>query len=200
MGNKRKPTCYIIAGPNGAGKTTFALQYLPEIAGCRNFVNADFLAYGLSPFDSVSAQLEAGRLFLREIQANIDKRKDFAFETTLAGRSQITLIKKLKEGNWNIILFFLWIPDAVFSRNRIRERVRQGGHDIPDETIIRRYPRVMYNFIKIYIPLCDKIFCYDNSGSEPIIVFVKDKNGQKISNNDIFESIVEYSNGYKRNP
>jgi len=79
MGKKKQPTCFIIAGPNGAGKTTFALRYLPEIAGCRNFVNADLIAYGLSPFDSLSAQYEAGRLFLREIYVNIDKRVDFAF-------------------------------------------------------------------------------------------------------------------------
>jgi hypothetical protein len=93
---KQKPTCFVIAGPNGAGKTTFALRYLPKIAGCRNFVNADLIAYGLSPFDSLSAQLEAGRLFLREIYANIDKRVDFAFETTLAGRSHINLLKNLE--------------------------------------------------------------------------------------------------------
>jgi hypothetical protein len=90
---KQKPTCFIIAGPNGAGKTTFALRYLPQIAGCHNFVNADLIAYGLSPFGSLSAQYEAGRIFLREIHANIDKRVDFAFETTLAGRSQINLLK-----------------------------------------------------------------------------------------------------------
>jgi predicted ABC-type ATPase len=200
MGKNRKPTCFIIAGPNGAGKTTFALRYLPQIAGCKNFINADFLAYGLSPFDSLSAQYEAGQLFLRQIHANIEKRFDFAFETTLAGRSQIALMKKLRQDHWRIILFFLWIPDAAFSMNRIRERVKQGGHDIPDDTINRRFPRVIHNFIKIYIPLCDKIFCYDNSGSEPVIVFEKDENGQQISNNDIYEKIIECANGYKRNP
>lgn len=197
---KKEPTCFIIAGPNGAGKTTFALRYLPQTAGCKNFINADFLAYGLSPFDSLAAQYKAGEIFLREIYANIEKRVDFAFETTLAGRSQINLLKKIREDDWQIILFFLWLPDAAFSMNRIRERVKQGGHDIPDDTIFRRFPRVMHNFIKIYIPLCDKIFCYDNSGSEPVIVFVKDENGQKISNNNIYDRIIECANGYKRNP
>jgi predicted ABC-type ATPase len=197
MGKKRKPTCYIIAGPNGAGKTTFALRYLPQIAGCRNFVNADFLAYGLSPLDSLSAQLEAGRLFLQEIRTNIEKRVDFAFETTLAGRSQITLLKKLKEDNWNIILFFLWIPDAAFSRNRIRERVKQGGHDIPDDTIFRRFPRVMHNFIKIYIPLCDKIVCYDNSGLMPVPVFEQENKIRQVFIYDVYEIILRQSNEYK---
>ncbi|MBN1972948.1 MAG: hypothetical protein JW787_04875 [Sedimentisphaerales bacterium] len=200
MGKKIKPTCFIIAGPNGAGKTTFALRYLPQTAGCKNFINADFLAYGLSPFDSLAAQYKASEIFLREIYANIEKRVDFAFETTLAGRSQINLLKKLREDDWQIFLFFLWLPDAAFSMNRIRERVKQGGHDIPDDTIFRRFPRVMHNFIKIYIPLCDKIFCYDNSGSEPVIVFVKDENGQKISNNNMYDRIIECANGYKRNP
>jgi predicted ABC-type ATPase len=196
---KQKPTCFVIAGPNGAGKTTFALRYLPKIASCRNFVNADLIAYGLSPFDSLSAQLEAGRLFLREIYANIDKRVDFAFETTLAGRSHINLLKKLRKDGWRIILFFLWIPNAAFSKSRIRERVKHGGHNIPDETIFRRFPRIMHNLVKIYIPLCDKVICYDNSESEPVLVFEQDRNGQKISNNDIYEKIMSFANGYKRN-
>jgi len=144
----------VIAGPNGAGKTTFALHYLPQIAGCRNFVNADLIAYGLSPFDSLSAQYDAGRLFLREINANIDKRVDFAFETTLAGRSQISLFKKLRQDGWRIVLFFLWIPDAAFSKSRVRERVAQGGHDIPDDTILRRYPRIMHTTLRRFICHC----------------------------------------------
>ncbi len=199
MKKKQKPNCFIIAGPNGAGKTTFALRYLPQIAKCRNFVNADFIAYGLSPFDSLSAQYKAGEIFLREIQANIEKRVDFAFETTLAGRSQINLLKKLREDNWQIILFFLWIPNATFSRNRIRERVRQGGHDIQDDTIIRRFPRVMHNFIKIYMPLCDKIFCYDNSGPKPVLFFKQDKKGQRILKPELYAKILRYSNDIKRN-
>ena len=192
MTRKRKPTCFIIAGPNGAGKTTFALQYLPQIAGCRNFVNADLIAYGLSPFDSLSAQYEAGRLFLREIYANIDKRADFAFETTLAGRSQISLLKKLRQDGWQIVLFFLWLPDAAFSKSRVRERVEHGGHNIPDDAIYRRYPRIMRNLIKIYIPLCDKVICYDNSGAEPVLAFKQDNSGHHILNQDIYAEILNW--------
>jgi predicted ABC-type ATPase len=199
MGKKQKPTCFIIAGPNGAGKTTFALRYLPQIAGCRNFVNADLIAYGISPFDSLSAQYEAGRLFLREIYANIDKRVDFAFETTLAGRSHIILLKKLRQDGWQIVLFFLWIPDAAFSKSRIRERVEHGGHDIPDDTIYRRYPRIMQNFIKIYIPLCDKVICYDNSGPKFVPVFEQDSKVRRIFNQNIYEIILGQSNENKTN-
>ena len=157
MTEKNKPTCYIIAGPNGAGKTTFALKYLPEIADCSNFVNADLIAYGISPLDSLAAQYEAGRLFLNEIYRNINKRRDFAFETTLAGRSHINLLKKLKESHWQIVLLFLWIPDADFSRDRVRQRVQEGVHDVSDTVIYRRYPRVIYNLINLFVPLCDKV-------------------------------------------
>jgi len=199
MGKKQKPTCFIIAGPNGAGKTTFALRYLPQIAGCRNFVNADLIAYGFSPFDSLSAQYEAGRLFLREIYAKIDKRVDFAFETTLAGRSQISLLKKLRQDGWRTVLFFLWIPDAAFSKSRVRERVEHGGHNIPEDTIYRRYPRIMNNLIKIYIPLCDKTICYDNSRSKPVPVFEQDGKIRRIFIQDIYGRILRQSDDYKTN-
>src|SRR4030042_472004 len=182
MRKKQNPPCFIIAGPNGAGKTTFALRYLPQIAGCRNFVNADLIAYGISPFDSLSAQYEAGRIFLNEIYANIDKRSDFCFETTLAGRSHINLLKKLRQDGWQVVLFFLWIPDAAFSKSRIRERVEHGGHNIPDDAIYRRFPRIMHNLAKIYIPLCDKVLCYDNSRPNPVPVFRQDSKGTRILN------------------
>lgn len=198
MRKKQKPTCFIIAGPNGAGKTTFALRYLPQIAGCRNFVNADLIAYGLSPFDSLSAQYEAGRIFLREIHANIDKRVDFAFETTLAGRSQINLLKKLRQDGWKIVLFFLWIPGSDFSKSRVCERVKHGGHDIPDETIYRRFPRIMHNLIKTYIPLCDNVLCYDNSKPKYAPVFEKSGKDLRIFDQNIYERIIGQSNEYKK--
>ncbi|MGA2092192.1 MAG: zeta toxin family protein [Sedimentisphaerales bacterium] len=194
-----KPTCFIIAGPNGAGKTTFALRYLPEIAGCRNFVNADLIAYGFSPFDSLSAQYEAGRFFLREIYANIEKRVDFAFETTLAGRSHINLIEKLRQDGWQVVLFFLWIPDADFSKKRVKERVEHGGHNITDDTIYRRFPRIMHNFIKTYMPVCDKVICYDNSGLNLVPVFEYDGKEHRIFNQNIYEEILRQSNESKAN-
>ena len=199
MTEKKKPTCYVIAGPNGAGKTTFALKYLPEIVGCRNFVNADMIAYGISPLDSLAGQYEAGRLFLKEISKNIDKKIDFAFETTLAGRSQINLLQKLKEDHWRIVLFFLWIPDADFSRDRVRQRVQEGGHDISDNVIYRRYPRVMYNLINLYVPICDKVSFYDNSSPEPVLVYEQDKNGSIILNRDIYQKILRCTDDHTRN-
>jgi predicted ABC-type ATPase len=199
MEETKRPTCYIVAGPNGAGKTTFALNYLPEIAGCRNFVNADMIAYGISPLDSMAAQFEAGRLFLSEVHKNIEKRLDFAFETTLAGRSHIDMLKKLKQNNWRIVLFFLWIPDAEFSKNRVRERVLNGGHNIPEDAIFRRYPRIMYNLVNIYIRLCDKVACYDNSGSEPNPIFEQTPKGKNIINSKIYDKLLRCSDEYKKN-
>ena len=197
MRKRQKSTCFIISGPNGAGKTTFALRYLPQIAGCRNFVNFDLIAYGISPFESLSAQYKAGRLFLREIYSKINKRVDFAFETTLAGRSQISLLKKLRQDGWQVFLFFLWIPDAAFSKSRVRERVEHGGHDVPDDAICRRFPRIMHNLIKIYIPLCDKVVCYDNSRSKPVPVFEQAGKSRRVFNQDVYEKILRQSDDYK---
>jgi len=182
MSPASQPTCYVIAGPNGAGKTTFALRYLPEMTGCRNFINADLIADGLSPLNPVGVQLAAGKIFLREIEANVAAGTDFAFETTLSGRMYIRLLKELRstrlrsdgttarhEG-WKIVLFYLWIPNAEFSRLRVRQRVESGGHDIPDEAITRRYRRTVSNFLTVFAPLCNEVFCYDNSGFKPRLV------------------------------
>jgi len=139
------------------------------------------------------------RLFLREIYATIDKGVDFAFETTLAGRSHISLLKKLRREGWQVVLFFLWIPDADFSKKRIRERAKHGGHDIPDDTIYRRFPRIMRNFTKIYIPLCDKVICYDNSGPKFVPVFEQDGKVRRIFNQNIYEIILRQSNENKAN-
>ena len=171
MNRENQPTCYVIAGPNGAGKTTFALRYLPEITGCRNFINADLIADGLSPLDPSRVQLEAGKILLREIKTRVRKGEDFAFETTLSGRSYVRLLKELRSKDWKIVLFYLWIPSAEFSRLRVQQRVEAGGHDIPDDAIARRYPRTIDNFLNVFTPLCDEISCYDNSNPKPLLIF-----------------------------
>lgn len=117
----------------------------------------------------------------------------------MAGRSQINLLKKLRQDGLQIVLFFLWIPDANFSKSRVRERVKHGGHDIPDETIYRRFPRVMHNLIEIYISLCDKVICYDNSMLEPVLIFRKDSSGLSILNRDRYAIITRWSGDYKAN-
>ncbi len=193
MSSDSQPTCYVIAGPNGAGKTTFALRYLPEMTGCRNFINADLIADGLSPLNPAGVQIEAGKIFLREIEANVAAGTDFAFETTLSGRMYVRLLNELRSKGWKVVLFYLWIPGAEFSRLRVRQRVESGGHNIPDEAITRRYRRTVSNFLTVFAPLCDEVFCYDNSNSGTVLVFANDADGRKIVDATRYALVLESS-------
>jgi len=165
------PTCWIIAGPNGAGKTTFALNFLPALAGCRRFINADLIAAGLSPLAPEQHLLEASRLFLQEIERSISLRENFAFETTLAGRSYLKLIHRLHVQGWRIELIYLALPSAEMSRLRVAERVRHGGHNIPSDDIKRRFPRSLYNLLYEFAPIVDSTSCYMNISGIPELVF-----------------------------
>jgi predicted ABC-type ATPase len=185
-----RPVCTVIAGPNGAGKTTFALRYLPEIADCRTFVNADLIAAGLSPLAPGAAQAAAARLFLREIRQNVVARRDFAFETTLAGRTHARLLRELRSQGWRIVLFFLWVPSAEFSAGRVTERVAQGGHDISPEAIRRRFPRSLHNLFTVYAELCDEVYCYDHSASVPVLVFEQDQYGRRITDRSRYGEVT----------
>ena len=191
MSSISHPTCYVIAGPNGAGKTTFALRYLPEMTGCRNFINADLIADGLSPLNPAGVHIEAGKIFLREIEANVAAGTDFAFETTLSGRMYVRLLTALRSKGWKIVLFYLWIPGAEFSRLRVRQRVESGGHDIPDEAITRRYRRTVSNFMTVFAPLCDEVFCYDNSNSGTVLVFADDADGRNVVDSTRYALVLE---------
>ena len=191
MTSNPKPVCYIIAGPNGSGKTTFAMRYLFELTGCRNFVNADMIAQGLSPLNPTKFQVTAGKMFLQAIRDNIDRREDFAFETTLSGRGHVKLLASLRENGWNIVLYFLWIPSADFSRDRVRERVEHGGHDIPTDAIYRRYARIMQNLFGLYIPLCDELFFYDNSNTVPQLIFEQNRSERIVRNETIYRAVKE---------
>lgn len=125
----------IIAGPNGAGKTTFARAFLPEEAKCQRFINADLIAAGLSPFSPETAAIKAGRLMLSEIEHSIKRRESFALETTLSGLSYLRHIRAWKESGYHISLFFLSLPSAELAIARVAERVKQGGHNIPESVI-----------------------------------------------------------------
>ncbi len=162
MESSSQPTCHIVAGPNGSGKTTFAMKYLPNIVLCRNFINADEIARGISPLDINAGQLQASKLFLHELDQKISQREDFAFETTLAGRGYMSRINAWREQGWRVNLLFLCIPSAEFSAQRVALRVEQGGHNIPEETIARRFPRCIKNLFD-YAQICDCTLCFDNS-------------------------------------
>ncbi len=157
----------IIAGPNGAGKTTFARAFLPEEAQCPRFINADLIAAGLSPFAPETAALKAGRLMLAEIADCVRKGESFAFETTLSGQSYLAHINQWRAQGYHVSLFFLSLPDAETAIARVQERVRQGGHDIPQEVIRRRFTAGLRNFESAYKWVVDTWVKYNNVGERP---------------------------------
>lgn len=165
------PTCWIIAGPNGAGKTTFALEYLPQVAQCSRFVNADLIAAGLSPLAPERELLAASRLFLREIEVCIGQREDFAFETTLAGRSYMKLVRRLQGVGWRVELIYLALPSMEMSKLRVAERVAHGGHNIPAADIERRFARSLDNLLNTFSAQVDACRCFMNSNATPELVF-----------------------------
>ena len=180
---------YIIAGPNGSGKTTFATKFLPDYVKCPNFVNADLIAQGLSPFSPRSAAIKAGKLVLSQIHEYIRMNVDFAFESTLAGKLYINLFKKLKTRGYRIHLFFLWVPDAKLAIARIEDRVSDGGHDVPVQDIKRRFKRSTYNFFKLYQPLADSWMLFNNAGSIPALIAKGKNNHIYVINQELFDII-----------
>ena len=163
----KSPRCIIIAGPNGAGKTTFAREYLPKDAGVIHFVNADLLAAGLSPLKPDLATLNAGRLFLGELDRIANARLDFAFESTLSGLSYIGRLKRWKSHSYRIEIVFLRLASVQLALHRISVRVKQGGHNVPHADVVRRFERGWKNFESTYKPLADSWQIYDNSGLKP---------------------------------
>jgi len=159
------PTCYIIAGPNGAGKTTFAEDFLPIEAQTINFLNADLIAKGLSPFDSTRSNLLAAKIMLRRMDEFVESLVDFAFETTLSGTNYIRKIQYWKTLGYETKLIFLSLPDVEIAKARVSQRVLEGGHDIPKKTIERRFYKGLQNLIT-YKKVIDEWIIYDNSGNE----------------------------------
>jgi predicted ABC-type ATPase len=162
-----QPVCCIIAGPNGAGKTTFARNFLLKELNIVHFINADLIAAGLSPFDSSLVELKAGRLFLEELKRLAKENVDFAFETTLSGHSYLPLLKRWKAEGYRIEIIYLRLRSTSLSLKRVAERVRQGGHHIPEATVLRRFDRGWENFLNLYRPVADAWAIYENSESIP---------------------------------
>lgn len=187
------PACTIIAGPNGAGKTTFAMEYLPQV-NCGIFLNADMIASGLAPFGPEKKQLEAGKLFLQEVERSIEAREDFAFETTLSGKSHLSRVRRMLEDGWRVNLIYLWLPSKEASLSRVRKRVRQGGHNIPEQDIHRRYGKSLKNLLEHYAPLCTEAQCFDNSKQPKRLIFRQAGDSVIVSNNELFNVIRSQAN------
>ena len=158
-----KKDLYIIAGCNGAGKTTASFTILPEILNCKEFVNADEIAKGLSPFQPEKVSIEAGRIMLERINDLLNSQENFAFETTLATKSYRSKIFLAREKGYNVTLLFFWLRNADLAIERVRTRVIEGGHHIETEVIRRRYKNGIKNLFEIYLPIADEIMIFDNS-------------------------------------
>lgn len=182
---------YVIAGPNGSGKTTFAIKFLPEYVKCPNFINADLIAQGLSPFSPDAAAIKAGKLVLEQIHKFAGQGVDFAFETTLSGKLYLNLFKSLKKKGYKIYLFFLWIPNADLAVSRIKNRVAHGGHDVPVQDVLRRFGRSISNFFKLYQPFVDSWMLFDNAGAIPVLIAQRKNSKIQVVNENSYNDIIE---------
>jgi len=191
------PHLIIIAGCNGSGKTTAAPALLQNSLHVNDFVNADAIAYGLCAFQPEKASIQAGRIMLETIQNLAKEKANFAFETTLASRTFSTWIPKLKQDGYEFHLIFLWLQNVELAIRRVEERVKTGGHSIPEETIRRRYKSGLKNFFKLYRPLTDSWQFYDNSNADKVSLIASEIHGDKlvIENKSTWEKLEETYNG-----
>ncbi len=153
----------VLAGPNGAGKTTAAPSVLPAHLGVTEFVNADEIARGVSPFDPEGSAMAAGRLLVGRIHVLARAGKSFAFETTCAGRGHARLLQSCRDAGYRVTLIFLWLPSPQAALARVAKRVSEGGHDVPGDIVVRRYWKGLRDLHRLYLPLVDLGFIYDNS-------------------------------------
>ena len=194
MSNKKE--LYIIAGCNGAGKTTASFTILPEVLDCKEFINADEIAKGLSPFQPESVAMQAGRIMLARMDELLQKGETFAFETTLATKSYKQKIEWAQANGYKVTLLFFWLDSPNMAKKRVAQRVAEGGHNIPLETIERRYHNGITNLFAIYIDMVDICYIFDNSEGERTPIAKKYK-GEKeiIYNTDLYNQM---KNSYEK--
>ena len=181
------PKLYIIAGCNGAGKTTASFTILPEVLGCKEFINADEIAKGLSPFQPESVAVQAGRIMLARMDELLQKGETFAFETTLATKSYKQKIEWAQANGYEVTLLFFWLDSPNIAKERVAQRVAEGGHNIPLETIERRYYNGIANLFTIYIDMVDICYIFDNSEGRKELIAQKERHKDiVIYNNDKF--------------
>jgi predicted ABC-type ATPase len=184
---------YIIAGCNGAGKTTASFTILPEILDCKEFVNADEIAKGLSPFQPEKVSFEAGRIMLKRINELLSENENFAFETTLSTLSYKNKIIKAKEKGYRVTLLFFWLQNIKLAKERVKMRVLEGGHNIESNVIERRYFKGIKNLFNIYLPIVDGALIFDNSEGKHELIADKQIDGLlNIINKEKFNLLKKY--------
>lgn len=188
-----KKNLYIIAGCNGAGKTTASFTILPEILDCKEFVNADEIAKGLSPFQPEKVSFEAGRIMLRRINELLESNENFAFETTLATKSYKSKVIEAKSKNYNVTLLFFWLQNVDLAIERVKTRVLEGGHNIEIDVIKRRYLNGIKNLFEIYLPIVDEAMIFDNSEGKHDLIAEKTFDSEiDILNQTKFDKLKNY--------
>jgi predicted ABC-type ATPase len=189
----KEKTIYIIAGCNGAGKTTASFTILPDILDCREFVNADEIARGLSPFQPESVSFEAGRIMLKRISDLMNEGKNFAFETTLATKSYKERVEFAQAMGYNVVLLFFWLRNVELAKERVKTRVLEGGHNVEEMVIERRYYRGIVNLFDLFLPLSDEAMVFDNSEGLPILIAEKSQRESSltINNQELFKKLKE---------
>jgi predicted ABC-type ATPase len=186
-----QPELLIIAGPNGAGKTTFVNTYLPGYTNIREFVNADLIAMGISPFNPADAQMEAGRVLLSRTSQLMEERKSFARETTLSGQGYKSLIADATSLGYAVKLFYIYLNSTELCQKRIADRVKKGGHNVPADVVIRRYDRSLHNFFGDSMQLVDSWELHDNSGEEYRLVALGNNRDTNIADSRLYDEILK---------
>lgn len=193
----KNKTLYVIAGCNGAGKTTASFTILPDILDCKEFVNADEIAKGLSPFQPEKVSIEAGRIMLNRINELIEENQNFAFETTLSSRSYKNKIVEAKNKGYRVTLLFFWLQNVDLAKERVKIRVEEGGHNINPEIIHRRYYKGINNLFDIYLPIIDGALIFDNSAGKHELLAEKKIDGLlTIFNEQTFKLLKSYHDNY----
>lgn len=183
---------YIIAGCNGAGKTTASFNILPDALNCSEFVNADEIARGISPFNPDNVALESGRLMLQRIHELMDKGIDFAFETTLSTRSYVNKVKTAQSLGYHVTLLFYWLESPKLAIKRVELRVKEGGHNIPLEVINRRYLKGINNLFNLYLPIVDYSMVFDNSTTTPELILETEQGKETIHDLNRYNNLKNY--------
>ena len=192
------PRLYIISGPNGSGKTTASYGVLPELLDCSEFVNSDEFAKHLSPFSPESAYITASRLMMRKVKYLFDRREDFCIETTLATRALIKMTRKAQELGYYVTVLYLWLETPDMAVQRVANRVLAGGHDVPEETIRRRYSVGLHYLFRDFMPLCDRWILCDNSDDNLRLVAESSGSGITVRDPETFGKIKTMNSIYEK--